>query len=379
MWELASGFVSDPNHQEYNAKTVRYITAISTAMKQAMTNAGYKVDYAYKGLLVKNPWYDGWTTITCDRAYSFQELHAHLDLPWGQTSRKTIKDQDENPEGRNCTLFDRLRFWAYRNVRFHPNQLVFDEALHQQAHILCADFDRADFSDKEIDRIADLVGGYVWDRYECGHYHTNDIYARKTVMNLSPDMPISDRLMAGQQYTCDQRNAETRDQMAQAILRLQQDGLVVTKAAVARICKRSRPTLDKHWSVVQSMVTPSVVNVGDNVVPLIHTVTVETENPSGPSHLSGSFAAGYGADTMEGQLYTLPPANQEPGPQAVGYGADTMGGQLHTPPPAEFDTATIWLHHHRSDATHLSCGTRRSMQPEILSNGNRLNPSIRLH
>lgn len=88
-------------------------------------------DPGYCGLLAKNPWHGHWDTIAHENAvYDLATLAAYVNL-----SAVTKKMQKENAKGRNCTLFDRLRFWAYRNHQGKMGQ-QWENALMNEAQRL---------------------------------------------------------------------------------------------------------------------------------------------------------------------------------------------------------------------------------------------------
>lgn len=80
-------------------------------------------DQGYSGLLTKNPVHGSWNALVCsaERLYSLGELAGHLSeagyLPpasWKRTKRRNVTGL-----GRNCSIFETARTWAYREVRHH--------------------------------------------------------------------------------------------------------------------------------------------------------------------------------------------------------------------------------------------------------------------
>lgn len=88
-------------------KPLRYLAAVEYALCEK-----WGADSAYSGLISKNPLHPSWETIQ-PRAESWElgELADCLTLPNKLPKRATLTGL-----GRNCTLFDLLRFWAYDNV-----------------------------------------------------------------------------------------------------------------------------------------------------------------------------------------------------------------------------------------------------------------------
>jgi len=73
-------------------------------------------DLSFRGLIAKNPFYecDKWRTLTLTKhLYSLDELSKHCDFDYLE---KTNPNKFLNL-GRNCSLFDCLRFFAYKEIR----------------------------------------------------------------------------------------------------------------------------------------------------------------------------------------------------------------------------------------------------------------------
>lgn len=90
---------------------LRYAAAVDIALTALLGS-----DPGFAGLIGKNPLHPRWRTIFLrNELYELDELAEHLDL--GEYKHKSdIKDLPGIGLGRNCSLFDIVRFWAYRNV-----------------------------------------------------------------------------------------------------------------------------------------------------------------------------------------------------------------------------------------------------------------------
>lgn len=92
------------------AAPLRYAAAIDCALQQALD-----ADPGYSGLICKNPLHPHWQVATWEpRLYTLADLDSWLDLEGSQDRRKRLPDYGL---GRNCTLFEKLREWAYRAIR----------------------------------------------------------------------------------------------------------------------------------------------------------------------------------------------------------------------------------------------------------------------
>lgn len=89
---------------------LRYLCAIESLMREKL-----RADPSYSGLITKNPEHPEWETIYGPRrAWDLQELAEYLP---GLEQHRPKRKAAEVGLGRNVTLFDHLRTWAYRNVR----------------------------------------------------------------------------------------------------------------------------------------------------------------------------------------------------------------------------------------------------------------------
>lgn len=121
-------------------------------------------DPGYAGLIVKNPLSAAWQTIAVEtHPYSLERLANGLDL---LSAANTDKTREISGLGRNCEIFDLLRFWAYKAVaRFwrpdgEKDWLI---AVKEQAYFYNTFSTPLD--SKEVDQIARSVGKWVWKHF----------------------------------------------------------------------------------------------------------------------------------------------------------------------------------------------------------------------
>lgn len=134
-------------------------------------------DMAFAGNICKNPIHSAWHTIEFRKeSYSLSELADWVDLK-GKTAKKEINtDIESYLVGRNATLFDHLRFWAYRAVRefWAPGARAREQwlrAVEQQAEMIWEadeiNWSTANqpFTEAERRQIAKSVGVYTWEHF----------------------------------------------------------------------------------------------------------------------------------------------------------------------------------------------------------------------
>lgn len=147
-------------------KPLRYAAAIESAFR-----LGLKADPRYSGLVSKNPLHVQWKTwFIHDRAYSLEELADWVTLP------KPSRLSEENVGlGRNVTLFDHLRTWAYSMVRTYKsadaNQELWARALLHEAEGLNSRF-VTPLAFPEVRAVAKSVAKWTWRRFTLEAFST---------------------------------------------------------------------------------------------------------------------------------------------------------------------------------------------------------------
>lgn len=147
------------------AEPMRYLAAVETAMRAAMG-----ADPGYSGLITKNPLHSHWRTLWSYRAgvYDLDYLTEHLDLP-KFVNRK--RDPEEVGLGRNVTVFDWLRYYAYRSVKGWKRAGGQGVYVRWQAHLYDLALQRngefpQPMDHKECYHIAKSVAHWVWTVFD---------------------------------------------------------------------------------------------------------------------------------------------------------------------------------------------------------------------
>jgi hypothetical protein len=137
-----------------NDKPKHYFMAIEHTYR-TLLNA----DPAYSGLTAKNPWHDGhWLVIKTPLAiYELGQLAECVKIQKSPKKREMTAGQ-----GRNVTLFDELRLWAYKAVRQYHD---YDE-WHRICLDRCDDMNTFEhpLPNSEVRSIANSVARWVWEK-----------------------------------------------------------------------------------------------------------------------------------------------------------------------------------------------------------------------
>jgi hypothetical protein len=135
---------------------LRYLCAVEAAFR-----ARLDADPGFSGLITKNPLHPMWRLLRGPRAdYELWQLADWVDLSRHLPKRKP----EEIGLGRNVTLFEWLRRWAYTAVRRHRetrNFVLWQSEVYGKALERNGDF-RYPLHSKEVWWVAKSVAKWVW-------------------------------------------------------------------------------------------------------------------------------------------------------------------------------------------------------------------------
>ena len=139
-------------------KPLRYLAAIQQAYTEKL-----QADVNYSGLIAKNPFSQNhWHVIPCaiHAKYTLDELAEWVSI------RGVLKRALRGPEavalGRNCVMFDALRFYAYKSIRQYREGKVGVWREHIQAKAGELNVFREPLPESEVRAIAKSVANWVW-------------------------------------------------------------------------------------------------------------------------------------------------------------------------------------------------------------------------
>lgn len=177
---------------------MRYLAAVESLMR-----AKLDADGGYAGLITKNPAHPLWETLRGPRlAYDLEELAEYLpDLEKHRPKRGRV---EEVGLGRNVTLFDWLRKWAYSHVRAYKGGGLdaWNEWLsktNSRALVRNADFANP-MDGREVWHIAKSVAKWTYRNFDVeasdARFSALQTHRIKQRWGNSEDKQASARLMA---------------------------------------------------------------------------------------------------------------------------------------------------------------------------------------
>jgi hypothetical protein len=159
VWGLSAPVLVDS--PDMRQAPMRYLCAIESAFREKL-----QADHGYSGLITKNPAHPLWRVLRGPRlGYELGELAEYVDLPKHAPKRKP----EEVGLGRNVTLFDWLRQYAYRHIRHYKkdvrNFVAWQAHLNNKALLRNGDF-VVPLDGREVWHIAKSVAKWTWRRFD---------------------------------------------------------------------------------------------------------------------------------------------------------------------------------------------------------------------
>lgn len=199
VWGLTAPVLVDS--PDMRQAPLRYLCAVEAAFRERL-----QADQGYSGLITKNPAHPLWRTLRGPQmAYELGELADWVDLPKHLPKR----EPEEVGLGRNVTVFEWLRQYAYRHVRRYKgevrNFVLWQSHLNGKALERNGDL-QTPLDGREVWHIAKSVSKWTWSKFDIAasdarfaalqaHRGRQSGVARLAV---SEDKRTSARLMAAQ-------------------------------------------------------------------------------------------------------------------------------------------------------------------------------------
>ena len=153
-----------------SVKAIKYAKAIYYAFALKMG-----ADLSYSLLITQNPTHQQWrTTYWTKQAYALDYLAEFVDLP-----KKLPKKLEVVGLGRNVTMFEKGRVWAYKAVRdymHYDSSHEWEKAVRAQIEAINNGFEQP-LPYSEVKATAKSIAKWVWQRFSYGNF--SEIQAKR--------------------------------------------------------------------------------------------------------------------------------------------------------------------------------------------------------
>jgi len=245
FWLLADPIYAWSHQQQ--TRPYRYYLALWTYFTRRLGG-----DIGFSRGVAKNPFHPFWATLEIhDHAYSLSELNEYrIPIPQSKSFKsstaKITRAAETTGEGRNCSLFDTLREWAYSRS-WEAKSVDYDDWLDQvttRAHALNGFSQPLPIS--EVRSVSRSVAKFVYYRYEPGSGQGGCKRGRDADL-IHDEMTTADRQRLAAQQTNDKRKSATETKISKAVQALKAKGERVTVSAVARSSGIHRNTISRYY------------------------------------------------------------------------------------------------------------------------------------
>jgi hypothetical protein len=207
-----------------------------------------KADPAFTHYISKNPLHPHWRTYATDSTYDLGELAEWVKLKSPSAARVAT-----SVSGRNATLFDSLRHWAYAMAASASSHESLAECLLEQGELVNAQFPvQLPFS--EVKSTSRSVAGFCWkNRHKFGQLVGVMAFAPIS-LGLTPEARAAEEIrreMAGCEYAKQKRLAKTDGLIAEALkdLKGQSAHVMAVRNQLKRAGVVNRKTMDQRYPV----------------------------------------------------------------------------------------------------------------------------------
>lgn len=159
VWGLSAPVLVDSD--DMRQAPLRYLCAVESAFREKL-----QADGGFSGLITKNPAHPLWRVLRGPQiAYELGELAEWVELPKHMPKRKP----EEIGLGRNVTVFEWLRLYAYKQIRHYKgdvrNFVLWQSHLNGKALTRNGDLLNP-LQGKEVWHIAKSVAKWTWRKFD---------------------------------------------------------------------------------------------------------------------------------------------------------------------------------------------------------------------
>lgn len=218
------------------AKPQQYMDSVRRKLTAACAG-----DPCYTGHMAKNPLHSDWRVMRTGRAYTLNYL---ADALRGVKPIEKPSLSMDYGGGRNCTLFDTVRQWAYGHVNDYGGLEAWKGAvLLQCSQTNLAMFYNNALPAQEVAHTARSIAGWTWKN----RGRLNRHYKPRGILNLDKNLPLVERQRLAAEHANNVRRKATEQRLWDAVDWVREQGDKLTVSVLARQAGLSRQALYQHY------------------------------------------------------------------------------------------------------------------------------------
>jgi hypothetical protein len=219
-------------------KPIAYLDAIRRGYASTLG-----ADLGYSSLITKNPCHSHWRRLAYPAAqYSLGELADYVSLTSEHYKQRRGIREDYAALGRNCTLFEVGRIYAYDSVCGLNGQ----DTLYAVVLAYISTYNAQEFAEplptREVESVAKSISKWTWERRE-NFKGRSGRHRRKTT-----DEELKQKQIQSAHNTAEIKRAATEAKIKNAVEKFLREGRKITKAAIAREAGISREAASRYYS-----------------------------------------------------------------------------------------------------------------------------------
>jgi len=217
----------------------QYFEAVDNALTNYLDG-----DKGYVGKFTKNPLHPSWKIIKHFTSYDLSEFQEYIDL----TPRRKSTELKFDIEGRNSTLFNTLRFFAYQIVKKHIKYEQFKSEVEDRGFEINLEFEGwvdGQLYAKEVLQTVNSISKWTWK-----NQHLLDKHVNRGVMNLPNSMLLEEKQTASAYYSNEIRKKTTAETILESATVLKSQGTPITQQSVSVHSGISLLNIKRYWKQV---------------------------------------------------------------------------------------------------------------------------------
>lgn len=245
LWQLRTPVIYTNNGRRKPQRFYENIDLELTRRTQA--------DMNYVGKFVKNPLSKRWLTITNNIEHDLEDFQEYIDLSLNSKKNKLKLNIDN--QGRNSTLFNNLRFYAYAVVKNYSCYQSFFADVEARAYEINEQLTQAFSQSLPLKEVLHTVNSIVKYTYR----RKNENFNNKGILQLPNNLSQKEKEIIGAKHTHSKRKSKTLEAILSSVEQLKIIGIPITQKSVAIRSTMSLDSVKRYWKEVEPLLPNLII------------------------------------------------------------------------------------------------------------------------